>query len=45
MLAIAGLGSLLAAVWLWWLEAEELSIACGLYGALALFRAGLAIFG
>jgi hypothetical protein len=45
MLAIAGLVSLLVAVWLWRLEAQELSIAWGLYGVLALIRAGLTIFG
>jgi hypothetical protein len=45
MLAIAGFISLMVALWLWWLEAQELSIAWGLYGALALIRAGLLIFG
>ncbi len=45
MLAITGLISLLVAARLWGLEAQELSIAWGLYGALALVRAALAVFG
>ena len=43
MLAITGLISLLVSARLWGLEAQELSIAWGLYGALALVRASLAI--
>ena len=45
MLAAAGLISLVVATRLWSLEAQELSVAWGLYGALALFRAALTAAG